>query len=500
MPGCEPSNAPIETGGSIKRHPENLATDEELEMKSPWRSVYLWSVTASILGSTWLVVMPSTAAGISSGVYPLSPGKAAVAVNPSNGRQYVFWLGSDERIHEAWYNGGWRGPRTMSWRASSAPAVAVSDTGRQDVFWQATNGHIAHAWFAAGSWHGPVERGWQAVSAPGVAVNPSNGRQYVFWLGSDERIHEAWYNGGWRGPRTMSWRASSAPAVAVSDTGRQDVFWQATNRRINQAWYTGGSWHGPVDQGSSIHPSLLGGCVPTGSSFVSHGSTSRRSVALTFDDVRRPFRKIDQFCLVADLVLAFTAEPFEYPRSDWSGKVGLVGPGLWEPPAEPPPWLADVHRPLVLVTCSTLFQNDRKIAQIACESLRQRATRRRHHHSRDRPSHVHPSGQRPDRAVRAALARARPSRLRRRHGHHPESARPRRTRCRRPVRARPARSGFPSKSPTPACGYRRVNSPQPDCEKPYAPPSSSGPEHNASPPHSQRQAAQPPPPTRSRRS
>jgi hypothetical protein len=49
---------------------------------------------ASILGSTWLVVMPSTAAGISSGVYPLSPGKAAVAVNPSNSRQYVFWLGS----------------------------------------------------------------------------------------------------------------------------------------------------------------------------------------------------------------------------------------------------------------------------------------------------------------------------------------------------------------------------------------------------------------------
>jgi UDP:flavonoid glycosyltransferase YjiC (YdhE family) len=82
-----------------------------------------------------------------------------------------------------------------------------------------------------------------------------------------------------------------------------------------------------------------------------------------------PFRKIDQFYLVADLVLAFTAEPFEYPRSDWSSKVRLVGPGLWEPPAQPPAWLADVHRPLVLVTCSTLFQNDRKIAQIACDAF-----------------------------------------------------------------------------------------------------------------------------------
>ena len=82
-----------------------------------------------------------------------------------------------------------------------------------------------------------------------------------------------------------------------------------------------------------------------------------------------PFRKIDELYLVADLVLAFTAEPFEYPRSDWSGKVRLVGPGLWEPPSEPPAWLADVHRPLVLITCSTLFQNDRKIPQIACQAF-----------------------------------------------------------------------------------------------------------------------------------
>ena len=82
-----------------------------------------------------------------------------------------------------------------------------------------------------------------------------------------------------------------------------------------------------------------------------------------------PFKKIDEFYLVADLVLAFTAEPFEYPRSDWSSKVRLVGPGLWEPPAEAPQWLNDVRRPLVLVTCSTLFQNDRKLAQVACEAF-----------------------------------------------------------------------------------------------------------------------------------
>ncbi len=82
-----------------------------------------------------------------------------------------------------------------------------------------------------------------------------------------------------------------------------------------------------------------------------------------------PFTTIDASYLAADAILAYTAEPFEYPRTDWPAKLHLVGPGLWEPPADPPPWLDDITRPLVLVTCSTLFQNDRRLAEIACEAF-----------------------------------------------------------------------------------------------------------------------------------
>jgi MGT family glycosyltransferase len=82
-----------------------------------------------------------------------------------------------------------------------------------------------------------------------------------------------------------------------------------------------------------------------------------------------PFTTIDACYLAASLIISYTAEPFEYPRSDWPEKVRLVGPGLWEPPADAPAWLDDIKQPLVLVTCSTLFQNDRKIAQIACEAF-----------------------------------------------------------------------------------------------------------------------------------
>jgi MGT family glycosyltransferase len=83
----------------------------------------------------------------------------------------------------------------------------------------------------------------------------------------------------------------------------------------------------------------------------------------------RPVRKVGDVYLAAPLVLAYTAEPFEYPRSDWSPKIRLVGPGLWEPPAERPDWLDEITRPLVLVTCSTLFQNDRRLAEVSCQAF-----------------------------------------------------------------------------------------------------------------------------------
>jgi MGT family glycosyltransferase len=82
-----------------------------------------------------------------------------------------------------------------------------------------------------------------------------------------------------------------------------------------------------------------------------------------------PVRRIERAMLRAPLMLYMTAEPFEYPRSDWPGSVRLVGPGIWDPPADAVPWLEEIERPLVLVTCSTEFQNDGKLAQAALEAL-----------------------------------------------------------------------------------------------------------------------------------
>src|SRR5215210_7611138 len=82
-----------------------------------------------------------------------------------------------------------------------------------------------------------------------------------------------------------------------------------------------------------------------------------------------PVRRIESAMLRAPLLLSLTAEPFEYPRSDWPTSVRMVGPGIWDPPAKSPAWLEESKRPLVLVTCSTEFQNDGKLAQAALDAL-----------------------------------------------------------------------------------------------------------------------------------
>jgi MGT family glycosyltransferase len=77
----------------------------------------------------------------------------------------------------------------------------------------------------------------------------------------------------------------------------------------------------------------------------------------------------DDFMVRAPLVLYMTAEPFEYPRRDWPSNVEMIGPCAWDPPAEVPDWLADVERPLVLVTTSSEFQDDGRLVRTALEAL-----------------------------------------------------------------------------------------------------------------------------------
>jgi MGT family glycosyltransferase len=78
---------------------------------------------------------------------------------------------------------------------------------------------------------------------------------------------------------------------------------------------------------------------------------------------------VDDLFTVAPLLLYMTAEPLEYPRSDWPAAVLPIGPCTWDPPADPPAWLGEVERPLVLVSTSSEFQDDGRLVTTALEAL-----------------------------------------------------------------------------------------------------------------------------------
>jgi MGT family glycosyltransferase len=99
-----------------------------------------------------------------------------------------------------------------------------------------------------------------------------------------------------------------------------------------------------------------------------------RIVAPRMNEVRErvgvpPLSNAADLFLAPPLLLYLTAEPFEYPRSDWPKSVRLVGPCDWDPPAEPPSWLEEIDNPIVLVTTSSEFQDDGWLVRCALEAL-----------------------------------------------------------------------------------------------------------------------------------
>jgi MGT family glycosyltransferase len=82
-----------------------------------------------------------------------------------------------------------------------------------------------------------------------------------------------------------------------------------------------------------------------------------------------PVNTADELYLRPPLILYMTAEPFEYPRTDWPESIVMVGPCEWEPDSNPPAWLDAITNPIVLVSTSSAFQNDARLIQAAIDGL-----------------------------------------------------------------------------------------------------------------------------------
>lgn len=113
-----------------------------------------------------------------------------------------------------------------------------------------------------------------------------------------------------------------------------------------------------------------------------------RTVMGMFDDAMRPeintmratvglppLDAVTDHLLAADRLLVLTGEPLEYSRVDLPAKVRFLGAQSWDPPQETPAWLLEPGDPWVLVTCSTDYQGDERLAAAAIDALRDEPVR-----------------------------------------------------------------------------------------------------------------------------
>ncbi len=107
-------------------------------------------------------------------------------------------------------------------------------------------------------------------------------------------------------------------------------------------------------------------------------SVFRRAAGSSLNTLRArhglaPLDSFDAPLRRAPLLLSLTAEGFEYPHGDWPASVRLVGPMNWNPPdpqsQATPAWLSGMADPLVLVTCSTELQRDKRLLKVALQAL-----------------------------------------------------------------------------------------------------------------------------------
>lgn len=78
----------------------------------------------------------------------------------------------------------------------------------------------------------------------------------------------------------------------------------------------------------------------------------------------------DELLRRAPAVLVATGKPFEYRQTDWGPSVHMIGPAAFDPVGDrEPAWLADIDRPIVLVTTSSVPQADARLVGTTIEAL-----------------------------------------------------------------------------------------------------------------------------------
>jgi protein involved in polysaccharide export with SLBB domain len=202
----------------------------------------------------------TTLAGV--GAKPPTPASALTSYRLGDDSQHVFFIGTDNHVHELFIAGaGWHDNDLTALAGAVAPAAASALTGYRlvgddslHVFFIGTDNHVHELFFAGGSWAA------NNLTALASAVPPTptsaltgyrlgDDSQHVFFIGTDSHVHELDIAGaGWHDHDLTTLAGAVAPTPASALTGyplgdnSKHVFFIGTDDHVHELFFAGAGW------------------------------------------------------------------------------------------------------------------------------------------------------------------------------------------------------------------------------------------------------------------
>jgi hypothetical protein len=186
---------------------------------------------------------------------PLSAANPTGYVFDAQGTQHVNYVGQDSHIYELWWNAaGWHYNDLTT--AAGAPIAEINrdavgyvfpSQGTQHVNYVGTDNHIHELWWNPAGWHHHDLTA--AAGAPDASTAPDGfvfaGTQQVVFGGADNHIHElSWDSAGWHDTDLTAATGASATHFGVptgfsfEGYGSQHVIYAADNGHVTELFWT----------------------------------------------------------------------------------------------------------------------------------------------------------------------------------------------------------------------------------------------------------------------
>jgi hypothetical protein len=178
-----------------------------------------------------------------------------------NNQQHVNFIGTDNHVHELFYDNQWH-HNDLTLLAAAPPAAPGSHidgyqtefNNQQHINYIGTDNHVHELYFANAWRHNDLT---QLAGAPPAAPGSSidgyetsfNKQQHVNYLGTDNHIHELYYTNAWH-HNDLTQLAGAPPAAAgtaidgyqTEFNSQQHINYIGTDNHVHELVYTS-AWH-----------------------------------------------------------------------------------------------------------------------------------------------------------------------------------------------------------------------------------------------------------------